>query len=493
MKTLIQKYFHVVAVLFLVAGCDADISGSFGDDPDPGSADFSTFVALGDSLTAGYADGALYRHGQENSFPALMAQQFVSVGGGVFNQPLMPVGATGSLSLTGIGDLGFSDRLVLVATDNPERPASPAPITPTQSTSIDLPALVGPFNNMGVPGAKSYHLGVNTYGNPANLPAAANPYFIRFASSTGATMIGDAAVQVPSFFVLWIGNDDVFSYAISGGIGVVGVGAPPYGRFDITDPAVFPGIYNGILGTINTPGNKGVLINIPDVSTIPYFTTVPYNPIPMDEATAAASNAAYAPYNGAIAGSGLPAAEIAQRTIVFAASEDNALVIEDDSLTDLTGFGLPSIRQATADDLIVLPASSKIGVEDTPGDPSTTWGVGMALEDADVLTESEVGLVETARTAYNVAIKTAADADPNLLLFDMDAYFTELNTTGILYGSGGISSTFAQGGAFSLDGVHPTARGYAVIANEMFKVINAGFGGYIPPVNPSDYSTVFYQ
>jgi hypothetical protein len=143
--------------------------------------------------------------------------------------------------------------------------------------------------------------------------------------------------------------------------------------------------------------------------------------------------------------------------------------------------------------LVLLPASSRIGTEDTPGDPTTTWGVGMALEDADVLTESEIGLVETARTAYNAAIEIAADADPNLLLFDMDAFFTELNTTGILYGSGGVSSTFAQGGAFSLDGVHPTARGYAVIANEMFKVINAGFGGYIPPVNPSDYSTVFYQ
>jgi phospholipase/lecithinase/hemolysin len=127
------------------------------------------------------------------------------------------------------------------------------------------------------------------------------------------------------------------------------------------------------------------------------------------------------------------------------------------------------------------------------GNPATVWGVGTALLDTDVLTEYEVGFVETARTAYNVTIQAAADADPNLLLFDADAFFTKLSTTGILYGSGGISSTFAQGGAFSLDGVHPTARGYAVIANEIFKVINAGFGGYIPPVNPSDYSTVFYQ
>ena len=492
MKKVMQNNF-LAALLLLIVGCDADISGSFGEDPDPGSSDFSIFVALGDSFTAGYADSALYRHGQENSFPAIMAQQFKTVGGGAFMQPLMPTDATGSLSLTGFGDLGFSDRLVLVATGDPERPASPAPITPVQSTSIDLPALVGPFNNMSVPGAKSYHLGADTYGNPANLPAAANPYFIRFASSTGATMIGDAAFQAPSFFVLWIGNDDVLAYAISGGLGTVGVGAPPYGRFDITDPAVFPAIYNGILGAINTPGNKGVLVNIPNVSTIAYFTTVPYNPIPMDAATATASNAAYAGYNGFIAGSGLPADEITQRTIVFAEGENNALVIEDESLTDLTGFGLPSIRQATAADLVLLPASSKIGTEATPGDPTTTWGVGTALEDADVLTESEGDLVDNAYTAYNVAIKAAADADPNLLLFDADAFFTELSTTGILYGSGGISSVFGQGGGVSLDGIHLTARGNAVFANEMFKVINADFGGYIPPANPSDYTTVFYQ
>jgi hypothetical protein len=246
-----------------------------------------------------------------------------------------------------------------------------------------------------------------------------------------------------------------------------------------------------LLAGLNTVNNKGVLINIPDVSTIPYFTTVPYDAIPMDEATAAASNAAYALYNGAIALSGLPAAEIAQRTIVFAAGQ-NALVIEDEYLTTLPG--LPSIRQATAKDLVVLPASPKIGTEDTPGDPATTWGVGKALEDSDVLTEPEIEQeIEPAQIAYNGVIKARADVDPDLLYFDMEALLTELNTTGILYGSGGVSSTFAQGGAFSLDGVHPTARGYAVIANEMFKVINAGFGGYIPPVNPSDYTTVFYQ
>jgi lysophospholipase L1-like esterase len=496
MKTRLQKYSSIVALLCLTVGCDSDISGSFGEDPDPGSADFSTFVALGDSFTAGYADSALYRHGQQNSFPAIMAQQFTTVGGGEFDQPLMDTGKTGSLTLSTV-NLGRSDRLVLAPNPvpDPDRPAVPQAIDPTDTTAIDvrLPG-AGMYNNIGVPGAKSFHAVTPNYGELTIAAVAgmtANPYFARFASSNTVTMIDDAQAQVPSFFVLWIGNFDILFYATAGAPGTAN---PPYGTgsTDVTDPAVFTPAYQTLVASLKTPTNKGVLVNIPDMRTLSYFTTVLFDVIPMDDATAAAANAAYAAYNGAIAGSGLPAAEIAKRTIVFAASEDNALVIEDENLTSLGG-GIPNIRQAMANDFIVLPASTKIGTESVIGNPATVWGVGTALLDTDVLTEYEVGLVETARTAYNVTIQAAADVDPDLLLFDSDAFFTELNTNGILYGSGGVSSTFAQGGAFSLDGVHPTARGYAVIANEMFKAINAGFGGYIPPVNPSDYSTVFYQ
>ncbi|HKJ53658.1 MAG TPA: SGNH/GDSL hydrolase family protein, partial [Gammaproteobacteria bacterium] len=121
------------------------------------------------------------------------------------------------------------------------------------------------------------------------------------------------------------------------------------------------------------------------------------------------------------------------------------------------------------------------------------WGISAPLLDSDVLIEDEVDEIEAARSVYNATIKAAADADPNLVLFDAAAKLNELNTTGILYGSGGVSSAFIQGGAFSADGVHPTARGYAVIANEIMKVIENGFGAELPPVNPSDYSTVFFK
>ncbi|MCP4391540.1 MAG: G-D-S-L family lipolytic protein, partial [Gammaproteobacteria bacterium] len=174
------------------------------------------------------------------------------------------------------------------------------------------------------------------------------------------------------------------------------------------------------------------------------------------------------------------------------------ILILDEALTDLTGVpgtggALINLRQATPNDFIVLPASSKLGTEQIPGNPTTVWGVSNPLVDADVLTEAEVAIVEAARVQFNAAIKAAADGDPTLVLFDAAAKLTELNTSGINYGSGGVSSTFAQGGAFSLDGVHPTARGYAVIANEIMKVIEEAFGANIPPVDPNEYTTVFYQ
>ncbi|MGB5329842.1 MAG: G-D-S-L family lipolytic protein, partial [Gammaproteobacteria bacterium] len=447
-----------------------------------------------------YADSALYRHGQQNSFPAIMAKQFALAGGGAFDQPLMPDGATGSLTISMV-DLDRSDRLVLAPNPvpDPDKPAVPLPVSPTDTTAIDLriPG-AGAFNNLGVPGAKSFHALATGYGE-LNIGAiagmTANPYFARFASSDTVTLLADTVAQVPTFFVLWLGNNDILLYALDGADPTVnGESITPVGTFDSD--------YNTVVSALTTsPTTKGILVNIPDLRTISYFNTVPYDSILMDEDTANLTNTDYAIYNdNLVTAEGLMLIDMderIQRTINFVAGQ-NALVIEDESLTPV--IGLPSIRQATAKDLIVLPASSKIGIEDTPGDPSTVWGVSKPLEDFDVLTETEIdNEIEPARVgtmgsmSYNSTIQAAADADANLLLFDADAFFTELNTTGILYGSGGISSTFGQGGGVSLDGVHLTARGNAAFANEMFKVINAGFGGYIPPVDPSDYTTVFYQ
>ena len=66
-----------------------------------GTANFSKFVALGDSFGAGYSDGALFIEGQKGAYPNVIAQQLVAAGGGTFTTPLMAdnVGAIGNLSM----------------------------------------------------------------------------------------------------------------------------------------------------------------------------------------------------------------------------------------------------------------------------------------------------------------------------------------------------------------------------------------------------------
>jgi len=501
----------------------AVISACSSDSPDSslnsgtassGTADVSEFVSIGDSLTAGYADGALYLLGQTNSFPNILAQQFADADGVAvdFEQPLAQTDLGGFLvaGMTGV----LENRFVLDAdTQTPERLAG----DPTEEViGSGLNGMT--FNNMGVPGAKSFHLGAVGYGDPGPGPGtflgvSSSPYFARFAlDQVTSSVVADAAAQQPSFYTMWIGNNDVLSFATSGGIGVDQLGnaditgaidpANEYGSNDITDPTAFAGVYAGLVGamTAANPAVQGVLINIPDVSTIPFFTTVPFNPVPLDQATADQLNAGYdATYNaGLVAAQGLSlitADEVARRTIAFSEGQNAVVFTDDEGLTDLsaTAVPLPSIRHATANDLVVLPTSSIIGVEAILGDPTTTQGVGQALEDGDVLSEAELQLIETARTAFNATIKAAADADPNLAFFDAAAAMAELQASGIDFKTGSISSDFATGGAFSLDGVHPTGRGYAVLANGIIDVINAAFAANVHKVDPAAFPTIFLK
>ncbi len=501
----IEKLAFVILACTALAACDTDFDNPVGDTSSysSGDADFSNFVSIGDSLTAGYADAALYLEGQKNSYPAMLAQQFATVGGGSFNQPLVSDNL-GGLLFGGNPNPDFANRLVLDA-----EVSSPEPIAGDPTTEVIGSGLNGStFNNMGVPGAKLFHLGAAGYGNPAGLSiGAANPYFVRFASSANTSMIADAAVlQQPSFFVMWAGNNDVLSYATSGGIGEnqldPTVSPADYGSNDITNPLVFASIYSDLIAAMTAAGGKGVLVNIPDVKTIPYFTTVPYNPVPLDQATADTLNAAYAPYNGGLLlmqqNMVIDADEVAQRTITFSAGL-NAVVIMDEELTDLTGVipgttdGLINMRQATASDLLVLTTSSKIGTLANPADPTSAWGVGVPLQDEDVLIPEEQESVETARAAYNAAIKSAADGSDNLLHVDAAALMEEMHSSGLSYGTGFADATYATGGAFSLDGVHPTARGYAIIANEIIDTINIGFNANVPAVDPGSYTTIFIK
>jgi hypothetical protein len=156
--------------------------------------------------------------------------------------------------------------------------------------------------------------------------------------------------------------------------------------------------------------------------------------------------------------------------ITFAEGANNAMVIIDETLTDLGAINpafaaLPKYRQATEDDLFVLPLASLI---------SQGYGTQIPLEDKWVLIPSEQAEIETAVNAFNTTIKSAADS-AGLAFVDANHILNELALNGISSGNYKLTSNLVTGGAFSLDGVHLTSRGYALAANEFLKAIDAKY------------------
>ena len=434
--------------------------------------DFSKYISIGASFTAGYTDGALFIAGQENSFPNILAGKF----GTEFNQPLMNDNIGGLVyGGTAVQPPGFYF--------NGAGPARLDALPTTELTTV----LSGPFNNYGAPGAKSFHLGIAGYGQ-------LNPYFGRMASSPGASVMGDALAQSPTFFTLSeIGGNDVLGYALSGGSGVDQTGnynPATYGGSDITDPNVFASVFSGMVTALTANGAKGVVANVPYITDLANFTTVPYNPVPLDAATAGAVNGAYAPYNGGIQQAfgflvaytpmtqEMADAEIAKRTINFSEGQ-NAVVIVDEDLTDLEALnpafaGLKQYRHATSDDLLLLASSTVIGTT-VGGNPQLINGVTVPLADNWVLTPQEQASIMMATDAYNTTIAAVASSNPNVALVDFKGVLTEAST-GIMFDNYTMNTSLVTGGLVSLDGVHLTARGYALMANKMLAAIDAEFG-----------------
>lgn len=504
MKKIFISTLAVSLMLFSYS-CDTDFENDLTQIPvTSGSADFSRYVALGNSLTAGYRDGALYIDGQNESYPLIVASQMKLAGGGDFRQPLM------ADNLGGIPSVGFSNKRILTSTM--ELSIAPG----VGATTLANIFSSGPYHNMGVPGAKSFHLGIAGYGNPANLPNAANPYFIRFAKNpTTSSVLTDALELNPTFFSLWIGNNDVLSYATSGGVGVDQKGnmnPATYGSNDITDPTVFASVITSYVNALTANGAKGVIANIPSVTSIPFFTRVPYNAIPLTAAKAQALNTGlYQPLKAALTYLG------AGSRINLVNEGNNPVLIIDRKLTNLSAqlttvlatSGVPAAqasyignafgqaRQATPEELILLTASSVLGIDAQTGLPATetsvfVYGASYPIGDHLSLTKDELTSINTAVAAYNTSLNSIAQSK-GLAFVNAHSKMVELSSTsGIRWNNVKYTAEFVTGGTFSLDGVHLTGRGAGLIANEFIKAINAKYGSNLPLTDINKYSGVAF-
>jgi hypothetical protein len=323
------------------------------------------------------------------------------------------------------------------------------------------PANVGPFNNMGVPGATLQSLFYNRLGDPTPDGHPFNPFFVRFASTPTATMIGDAASQQPTFFYLWIGNNDVLGSALAG----TDVLATPVDSF--------AKYYNYAVGTLLASGKspKGVLANIPDVTSIPFFNTIskslPYNGLILTQGQADSLNLLY----------GL----LYSHPEIHFVGGQNPWVI-----TNTAG----EWKQMGPDDQFLLTL---------PTDSIKCFGMGVAnpftrtpfpIPGKYVLEKTEITNLTDRVNAYNTIIKGVADAK-NLALVNMNSNMKYFESPMVFDGIK-LSLTFVTGGLFSTDGIHLCPRGNAVAANYFIQAINTKYGCNIPEVNVGSYSGLVF-
>ncbi len=482
------------AVLF--TACKPNLTA---DAPSAGSANFSSYVAIGNSLTAGYADGSLYRSGQQNSYPSILARQFASVGfTGDFKQPLLP------------GESGWPDPKRVLASVNGS--FAPVPYAGSRDTAGSSTVVTEPQNNTGIPGVRAVDFLL-----PAGLYGAFNPYMKRTINNPSGSVLANVTAKPATFYTVWVGSNDVLGYATAGGTGNVGTATNlPVPSGDISPLSLFAVSYDSIINRVVRNGAKGVLINVPDVTSIPFFTTVPYNALnpaanPAYKAQIPALNAAFSSLN--LVFSALNAAD---RRIVFDSTQPSGLLIRDVALTNLSsqitqalsGAGVPAqqaalygqlygqVRQARSTDLVLLTTASVIGTTNTNAtvggnavpDPLRTWGITYPLDNSFVLTSAEVANVSSFTNQYNSYIRQKA-SQIGWALWDANTYLKTLQA-GITFNGVNYNALFVSGGAFSLDGIHLTPRGYALAANEIIRAINATYNASVPTVDANQYSGV---
>jgi hypothetical protein len=459
-----KKILFIILSLAVLTACERKIDEF---NASANGLDFSNFVSVGNSLTAGYADGALYTSGQENSIPNIMATQFKTVGGGTFKQPL--IGTNDGVGFQPIpgGLYCYTKRVLYYTVDkdcygNPVVPEiksiKPGFVSnPDQATLLQqlfAPSTVtGPYNNMGVPGATLQTLFMPGYGSQYG-----NPYFTRFATSPGTTILADAIAQQPSFFYLWIGNNDVLASALAGTDQMM-TPADTFAKY-------YPMAAGALMASAKKP--KGVIANLPYVTSIPFFTTIsqklPWNGVPLDATQAAQLNGLYALQ-------GHP-------EIVWKAGLNPFVYKKEDG----------TLAQLQEGDLflLTLPTDSikcrGMGIADTTKHPMPYI---YPIPGKYVLDKSEQANLKARTDEFNATIYKVA-TENNLAIADMNGYLKQF-ASGMVFDGIKMSTAFVSGGLFSTDGVHLNPRGNCVTANFFIQAINSKYGSTIPQANVTNY------
>ncbi len=464
----------LLALALALAGCSLfapDETQLTAPTVDSGSTDFTRYVALGNSLTAGYQSGALYESAQVKGYAALLAAAM----GTNFEMPL-------------IGDPGFYGDPYpaghLAVNFDEEGGVVIAPVPWPGGTAPELlnAAHQAPYHNLGVPGAVTWDL-LNAL-DSSSCASGDNDYFdmiLRNAAidwtnfggaSENLTVMEQAIMLDPTFVSLWIGNNEILGAATAGS------GTPLVPAGDFT--ALYSGLLGGLVAAL--PEAEFVVANIPPITSAAFFTTVPWfiidsdqNPVDVDPFTEGLQ------LGGLLAVDGeafqLQAGELV--TIKL-------LSYDEDGVVDGVGNGTPDLEEGMGiPDAVLIGGLMAEGM--TQEEAEAALPVLFPLHNTLIPGNLTLNLAEaleigTATTDFNAAIQAAADAS-EIPVVDIYTRFADVAANGYEWNSEDYTTDFVTGGMFSLDGVHPADVGYAITADWFMEVINGAYGSNLQATN----------
>jgi lysophospholipase L1-like esterase len=427
----------VAFVLVFFGGCTDNGPGVFA--PSLGSKTVTKYVAIGNSLTAGYQSNGLYQSAQIYSYPNLIAGQLKLAGAtlGTFEQPLYSDPGTP-------GADGKASRYEIISLVGPV--IGPRGLAPGSPLNLSL---ARPYDNLGIPGAVIFDfLDSASFASKA-VPPRSNPLFalILRSAALGNSVFAQAKALHPDLVTFWLGNNDVLGYATSGGVSPA---AP-------TSLAAFTYLYSQAVDSLRAalPNASIVVANIPDVTTIAFFTTLG----PHIAAAVAASGAPFRYQKHGETG-------VASGNTTFTEATPPLICLTGSAYAPL--LGQPTGKWYRDKGYPSLPA----GIDTTKPfgfHPQNPW------PDALVLDADEQAVAATAVAGFNSAIATAAQAK-NAVVVDINAFFAGVKANGYFWAGEEFTSEYVKGGLFSLDGVHPSSRGSGVLANQFIKKMNERLG-----------------
>jgi hypothetical protein len=416
-----------------------------------GEANFSNTIVIGGTWFSGYQNGGINKRAKDYSLSALLFNEIKKVGANNLIQAEIE-------DEKGIG-LNFKSWEYLYHTQSElgnrtdcKGVVSMGPVKEkANDNAISLLAkYYSNANAIVVPFATTEQW---TNPNFAQNENAMGSIFYKRIAKTGANanMLGDAVFQNPSFFISWPGMEDIFNYAAQGGVG-----------FSAPDASVFEKRVDTIFTALTKNGAKGVIATIPDFKLFPFFNLIKWDNADISQAQADSLNDIY---------------EVSGLTHISFKKGRNGFVIADNNANG-------GVRQMQDGELITLSV---------PLDSMKCYKYGLIVNLVNnkyVLDKYEIALLENSIASYNLILRKKA-AQYNLAIADIYSFINKLPNS-IKYNGADINNDFVTGGFFSLDGLHPHEKGYALIANEFIKAINQKYNSTLPTVNCKECQGVLF-